>query len=291
MREKRNIRLIAFDMDGTVLDDHKKILPQTKAVLESAARRGIELVPATGRPYCGLSSEIDRLQGVRYVLTCNGAGAYEKETGKCLMENGMSLDSFLPLLAEVEPLPVMADPFVKGEAFMNEKNRPLVEHIRAPEELKEYIRRSRTLVPNLVEYLQKRGDEVEKLTINFVEDEEGRRQGYDEVVNILNHYPQLNAVSGGMRNIEVTKKGISKASGLLWLGEFLGISPQEMIAFGDSGNDLEMIKAAGVGVAMGNAEEEVKEAADYVTLPNTENGIVYALQKYGVVLEEGENTF
>ena len=129
---------------------------------------------------------------------------------------------------------------------------------------------------------------MEKLTINFVEDEEGRRQGYDEVVNILSRYPQLNAVSGGMRNIEVTKKGISKASGLLWLGEFLGIPPQEMIAFGDSGNDLEMIKAAGVGVAMGNAEEEVKEAADFVTLPNTENGIVYALQKYGVVLGEGE---
>ena len=110
MQGKRSIRLIAFDLDGTVLDDHKKILPQTKAALESAAGRGIEIVPATGRPYCGLSSEIDRLQGVRYVLTCNGAGVYEKETGKCRMESGMSLDSFLPLLAEVEPLPVMADP-------------------------------------------------------------------------------------------------------------------------------------------------------------------------------------
>ena len=115
MQGKRSIRLIAFDLDGTVLDDHKKILPQTKAALESAAGRGIEIVPATGRPYCGLSPEIDRLQGVRYVLTCNGAGVYEKETGKCRMESGMSLDSFLPLLAEVEPLPVMADPFVKGE--------------------------------------------------------------------------------------------------------------------------------------------------------------------------------
>ena len=104
MQGKRSIRLIAFDLDGTVLDDHKKILPQTKAALESAAGRGIEIVPATGRPYCGLSSEIDRLQGVRYVLTCNGAGVYEKETGKCRMESGMSLNSFLPLLAEVEPL-------------------------------------------------------------------------------------------------------------------------------------------------------------------------------------------
>lgn len=274
------IRMIAFDMDGTVLDEHKKILPETKAALESAVRQGIEIVPATGRPYCGLSSEIEQLQGVRYVMTCNGAGVYEMTTEKCLMEDSMDLESMLPLLAELEPLPVMADPFLKGESFMNEKKRPLVEQMRVPEELKEYLRSSRTLVPDLVEYLRDRGDDVEKLTINFVEDEEWNRQGYDEVVEILKKYSHLNAVSGGMRNIEVTRKGVSKASGLLWLGEYLGIKPEEMIAFGDSGNDLEMLKVAGLGVAMGNAEPDVKAAADYVTLANTENGIVHALQRF-----------
>ena len=192
----------------------------------------------------------------------------------------MGLDSILPLLAELETLPVMADPFLKGESFMNEKKRPLVEQMRVPEELKEYLRSSRTLVPDLVEYLRDRGDDVEKLTINFVEDEEWNRQGYDEVVQILKKYPHLNAVSGGMRNIEVTRKGVSKASGLKWLGEYLGIKTEEMIAFGDSGNDLEMLKTAGIGIAMGNAELEVKEAADYVTLKNTENGIVHALQRF-----------
>lgn len=278
------IRLIAFDMDGTVLDDHKKILPQTRAVLERLAKQGIEIVPATGRPFCGLSPEIERLQGVRYVITCNGAGIYEKATGKCLMEDSISLASFLPMLEEIEPLPVMADPFLKGEAFMNEKNRPLVEKMRISEELKEYIRTSRTLVPNLAEYLRGRGDDVEKLTINFVESDTGEMQGYDEVVDIIRKYPEMNIVSGGIRNVEITKGGVSKASALLWLGEYLGIPPEEMIAFGDSGNDSEMLRAAGIGVAMENAENETKEAADFVTLSNTENGIVYALQKYGVLV-------
>ena len=63
------IRLIAFDMDGTVLNDEKKILKETKEALEQAARAGIEIVPATGRPFCGISDEIYRLDGVRYVLT------------------------------------------------------------------------------------------------------------------------------------------------------------------------------------------------------------------------------
>lgn len=73
------IRLIAFDMDGTVLNDEKKILKETKEALEQAARAGIEIVPATGRPFCGISDEIYRLDGVRYVLTTNGAGIYERD--------------------------------------------------------------------------------------------------------------------------------------------------------------------------------------------------------------------
>lgn len=277
------IRLIAFDMDGTVFDDHKKILPETKEVLEQLSEQGIELVPATGRPLCGLSPQIERLQGVRYVITCNGAGVYEKSTGNCLMGDDISLDSLLPMLAELEPLPVMADPFLKGKAFMSEKNRPLVEKMHVAEELKEYIRTSRTLVPDLVEYLRERGDDVEKLTINFAENEEGVLQGYDEVLTIIRKYPQMNIVSGGIRNIEITKSGVSKASALMWLGKYLGIDRQEMIAFGDSENDLEMLRAAGIGVAMANGEEAVKEAADFVTLSNTENGIVHALRRFGVL--------
>lgn len=283
------IRLIAFDMDGTVLDEHKKILPETEAMLARAAALGIEIVPATGRPYCGLSEEIHRLPFVRYVMTCNGAGIYEKQTGRCLMEDAIGLDEFLPMLAEIEPLPVMADPFLKGESFMNEKNRPLVEQMRVPEELKEYLRTSRTLVPNLVDYLRERGDAVEKLTINFVEQKDGSRPGYKDVVEILKKYPNMNAVSGGMRNIEVTKKGVSKGSGLLWLGEYLGIKPEEMIAFGDSGNDLDMLRVAGIGVAMGNAEREAKEVADYITAPNTDNGVAKALAKFVPDLAEPVN--
>ena len=121
---------------------------------------------------------------------------------------------------------------------------------------------------------------MEKLTINFATDEEGRRIDYDKAWKILEDFPGFHPVSGGMQNIEVTAGGVSKGSALLWLGEYLKIQPEEMIAFGDSGNDIDMLRAAGIGVAMGNAEEEAKAAADFVTLANTEDGIVYALKKY-----------
>ena len=277
---KRNIRLIAFDMDGTVLDDHKKRLPETQEILERAARQGIILLPATGRPFCGLSEEIHHLDGVKYAMTCNGAGIYETDSGVCIYEESMELDEFLPMLRRLDALEVAADPFLKGEAVMNEEKWPLVKQMHLTPELERYMRTSRKMVADLPSYLRMRGDAVEKLTINFVIEQDGTRRDYDKVLSVLADYPEYHAVPGGMDNIEVTRKGISKGSGLCWLGQHLGIATEEMIAFGDSGNDLEMLQTAGIGVAMGNAEREAKEIADYVTGTNNENGIMQALQRF-----------
>ena len=246
------IKLIAFDLDGTVFDDHKKIPPAAKEILERAAGMGIEIVPATGRPYKGLCGEVEKLQGIRYVLTTNGGGIYERETGTCIYQNCMKLDGLLRLLTRLEELDVMADAFVQGDSYMTKKKVPLIDGIDGPEEIKDYIRTSRTVVEDQAAAHRERGDDV----------------------------PEFHPESGGMQNIEVTAGGVTKASALLWLGEYLKIKPEEMIAFGDSGNDVDMLRAAGTGVAMGNAEKEAKAAADYITTANTEGGIVHALKKF-----------
>lgn len=274
------IKLIAFDLDGTVFDDHKKIPPAAKEILERAAGMGIEIVPATGRPYKGLCGEVEKLQGVRYVLTTNGGGIYERETGTCIYQNCMKLDGLLRLLTRLEELDVMADAFVQGDSYMTKKKVPLIDGIDGPEEIKDYIRTSRKVVEDQAAALRERGDDVEKLTINFAVDNQGRRIDYEKAWKILEDFPEFHPVSGGMQNIEVTAGGVTKASALLWLGEYLKIKPEEMIAFGDSGNDVDMLRAAGTGVAMGNAEKEAKAAADYITTANTEGGIVHALKKF-----------
>lgn len=267
-------------MDGTVLDDKKKILPETKAALEKAAADGIQIVPATGRPFHGLSGEIGRIVGVNYVLTTNGAGVYEKNTGRCIHEESMELDEFLPMFERLEELDVMADAFVLGQAYTNQDKTPLIEKMHISDAVKNYIRESRIIVSRQSEFLREKGAPVEKLTVNFWNHPDGSRHQYERAWEIIREYPQFHAVSGGMQNIEITRKNVSKASGLKWLGEYLHISTEEMIAFGDSGNDLEMIEAVGTGVAMANAEPDVLEAADVVTKSNNENGIAYALQKF-----------
>lgn len=277
------IKLIAFDMDGTILNQEKKITKRTREILRKAVDRGIEIVPATGRPFCGLGKEIASLYGVRYVLTTNGAGVYEYPSGNCLYENPMKLERFLPLMKELEPLEVMADAFVKGNAYMNVKNRHLVEEMDAPEAMKEYIRTSRTCVENLSAYLEERGDDVQKITVNFVSDPDGTVRHRDEVFAILKKYPEFQTVSGGMKNLEVTHISASKGTGLLKLAEKLSVLPEEIMAFGDSENDKAMLKMAGMGIAMANAEQEIKEMADIVTLSNEEDGVAVAIEKYAIV--------
>jgi hypothetical protein len=274
------VRLIAFDLDGTAFNEHKRMTAETKAALEQAAEAGIELVPATGRPFVGMTEDIKNLQGIRYILTTNGAGIYERDTGVCIHEKPMELSKFLPMLARLEKLDVMADAFVKGQAYMNEDKVKWISYINGPEEIKQFISKSRKRVKSQSEYLRKKGADVEKLTINFATGPDGKRIDYDPAWEIVKDYPEFLSVSGGMQNIEVTNKGISKASGLRWLGDKLGISMEEMMVFGDSGNDIEMIREAGIGIAMANAEPEVLQIADFVTKSNDESGIAYAIYKY-----------
>lgn len=272
------IKMIAFDLDGTALDDKKTMTPRTKSALEKAVEQGIEIVPATGRAFCGVPEIVTSLKGVRYVLTSNGAAVCEIKTGKCIYENNMPLAQTLPLMEKLEPLEIMADAFVEGLCYMKKKNQRLIERIDVSAEMKDYLVNSRICVENVTEFLREKGADIEKLSILFAKNPDGTFQNKDEVIAILKEFPEFIFVSGGLDNIEVTVKSASKGDAVIKLGKILNIRREEIMAFGDSGNDLEMIRAAGVGVAMENAEQEIKEAADVITRSNVEDGMAHTIE-------------
>ena len=126
---------------------------------------------------------------------------------------------------------------------------------------------------------------VEKITVNFKE-EKGVLLWEKEIRERLSEeFPGYAVVKGIPTNLEITVGGATKGNAILHLGELLGIKREEIMVCGDSQNDMEMIKAAGLGVAMGNAAPEVKEAADYITLTNEEDGVAAAIEKF--VLSDG----
>jgi hydroxymethylpyrimidine pyrophosphatase-like HAD family hydrolase len=118
------------------------------------------------------------------------------------------------------------------------------------------------------------------MTLNFYPDEQGVYTDREKVRRFLLDYPSVDFVSGGYNNLEITRAGTNKGIGLHRLAEILGVDPAGTMAIGDSENDLAILKAAGIGVAMGNATDALKAQADYITASNEEDGVACAIERF-----------
>ena len=267
------IRLIAVDLDGTVLNDRKQLTPRTAAALAAAAAQGVEIVPATGRTAAGLPAELLALPGVHYAITSNGARMMDLAAGRPLCELYLAQDKALAAFDILARYDCMADLFQDGQGYTTAANRAAAYRF-VPENLREYVLRNRAVVPDLRAFIAQQARGVEKLTVFFL-DEAERRRAWAEVAAL-----GVDVVSSLPLNMEVNAAGVDKGAGLLALAAQLGLPAGALMACGDGGNDTAMIKAAGLGVAMANAFPEVKAAARFVTASNNEDGVALAVERF-----------
>lgn len=283
---KQQIQLIALDLDGTLFNSRSTISQKNKEAIRQAQAQGVTIVISTGRPYIGMPlSEMENL-GIRYGITANGAALYRVPEKELLFENALSWEESTVLLQELYQLSLHVDVFIDGMGYTQASTTDLIQHLDMPDSLKHYIRTSRNIVPDLPEYIRSNRLSVTKMTMNFAPDADGRFPTRDRAEAILKAHPEITYVSGGYHNLELTKKGVSKSEGLSFLCQMLSIPIENTLACGDSGNDLDIVRAAGIGVAMANAEAPLKEAADFISLSNEEDGVAYAIEKF--VLKAGQ---
>lgn len=274
-----DIKMIAVDLDGTLFTSSKEILPETLSALERASAMGIEIVPATGRPFHGVSEKVTGLEFVNYILTCNGAAIYNRRTGECLYEQPMSWEKGAEILTALKGLNISTDAFINGYSYKERSQINFIDSLALSQVMKDYIKKTRLYVDDLIEFVSSEKHSVQKITLNFAKNPDGTSLDRDETKARLDKISDIAVVSGGDNNLEITESTINKGISLVNFGKRLGIDRSQIMAFGDSGNDLEMLKAAGFGVAMGNSEKAVLDIADYVTLSNNDNGIGDAIEK------------
>lgn len=276
------IKLIGLDLDGTVLNNEKQVTAATRKAVEAAVCQGVHVVVVTGRPYMGLQNagELLELPGIRHAITSNGASVYDLGTGECIRKNWMPVEKVAEVLQAIAPFPLVPDCFIEGRGHMSEGNREKIRNLPMGSIMQEYILNTRRFVGDLLSFVRENGKEAEKITINFFSGEDGKTLlHYDRVREILEQMKGITVVSGAPHNLEVNRLGVSKSKGLQALGSILGISMESMMVCGDSENDIEMIRDAGYGVAMGNGSKQVKEAARFVTKSNEEDGVACAIQR------------
>ena len=257
------IRLVAFDLDGTFLDDEKHIPAQNLQALEAAAAHGIIPVPATGRLYAGLPQEFRSLPYLRYFILINGASIYDAKENRVLFSADLSNTLALDLFRYAETLDCLYDCYMQDEGLMTQSMYDCLQDYVSDAHYVQYMKRIRRPVPNLPQYVQKNGEAVQKIQYFFQDKDNAIRLSQIDLLPRL--FPAVKATSSMASNIEINAADADKGHALNTLCHLLGIPVECSVAFGDNSNDLAMIQTAGTGIAMCNGDAVVRSDADRIT--------------------------
>ena len=279
------IKAILFDIDGTLVTSQAKTVPSTRRALEAVQKQGIIVGVATGRGPHRLNEQINQLP-LDVFITYNGQYVYDRERVLFADPFSQSVLNQIVDFAEQEQRQIM---FGAADHIDGSKIMTLGQNA--------YLKRFAKLIP------KSSVRSIKRLLQRF--NPENRPGRYRELAilaepiyqcvllspsseagKLENKLPEVHFTRSNPYTADMIPKGGSKLRGIERFAEAKGLELHEIMAFGDSYNDLEMLTGVGIGVAMGNARPKIKEIADYVTLPNDEDGIKQALIHYGL-LEEG----
>jgi len=264
------IKLIAIDMDGTLLNPQHEITPAVKAAIGRARDKGVSIVLATGRPFVGVErylTELDLHQPGQYCISNNGALAHRADSGEVVAEKTLSFDDYLYLEQLARELGVHFQAFDKSFLYTPNKD------------ISEYTIHEASLTGIPVRY--RAVDEMDPATrfpkIMMID----KPALLDKAISGLpaNMRDSYTVLKSAPYFLEILNPLVNKGYGVKMLAEKLGLQQSEVMAIGDQENDLAMIEYAGTGVAMGNAIKSVKKIAQFVTKSNREDGVAHVIEE------------
>lgn len=272
---KIKTRMIGMDLDGTLLKTNKELTAYTKDVLRRAIDQGIIVMPATGRPISGVPEELTKFPGIRYAVTANGARVIDMKKNEAIVEELLPHDIAEVMMQVFERYDTFREIYYDGVGYASKDALADIGKYLNVSAMANYITSTRVAVDDVREKFEETNLPVDKIQALFtsVEDRDAARKEIEDVPGI--------EITGALpMNLEINAAGVNKGKAMIELGKLLGIPREEIMAFGDGNNDLKMLKEVGTGVAMENAVPAVKEAADYVTLSNDEEGVARFIEKY-----------
>ena len=268
------VKILAFDLDYTLLNSKKVIPPENIEALRYANERGAYIVPATGRIYRGIPDELRFLPFMRYFITANGSYIYDAVEDRAPARAEIPLQEALDFFSFCDTIDALYDCYQDNWGFMTGDMLRIAPDIIPDPGVRRLIQTLRTPVPELKAYLRGKGTDVQKLQLYFT-DMELRARMLEELPQ---RFPNLAFSSSMPFNIEVNAPTATKGHALLALAAHLGLDREQVMAFGDGLNDISMIESAGVGVAMGNAVEAMRNVADRITATNDEDGVAAVIE-------------
>lgn len=296
------IRLVALDLDGTLLNREGHVTSRTRAALQAAVDKGVYIVPATGRPLASLPPVVAKLPGIRYAITSNGAAVWDlgddpmgavysrysnaaqRHTSEpaCLLHRLMPTETAREVFALFQQYDGELSVFCDGLAIKTPEGIAKLAsrtiHFLSSEARQDLTDDRFTVIPGIESWMSRHAHEIEKLCMFFdsIEKTAAALPGFQAI-------PGVEVVQGSPDNIEVTAAGVDKGSALLALADLLGIPHENTLAVGDSENDRAMLEKAGVAAVMANGMEHIRRLADIVSEnDNDHDGVAEIFARLGV---------
>lgn len=270
-----SIKIIATDLDGTLMSpDHITITERTKNALLKAHNKGIKIAIATGRTLGFITPVTEQIPFVDYIIFSNGASVYDLHEKKIIYKNHISPEITHKILKRLDEMNVYYNTYVDSKVYIQDNKQEFYTSRELPEDFLKIFMASSKVCENLREELNGKGAEI----IAVYSADEALRNSLCEYFESLG----LLVTASLKDEIEATVPSANKGTALGALCELLKIKKEEAMAFGDAMNDIQMIEFAAYSFAMGNACEDLKKAAAYITLSNAEDGLAKAVEEYAL---------
>lgn len=271
----KTIKMVALDLDGTTLNEYGELTPGTIEVFHKAMKKGVHIVICTGRTFDSLPDSLFHIDGLEYIVTSNGAQITRLADMKTIYENNISAESINEIAAILEPLDYSVEIFVKGKAYIAKEEYET--YLREGSSFRDvqYVLTTRNPIPDFYGFMLENREEIENINISFPKLEDRAH-----ITGLMEAVENVTLTTSFIHNLEIGGATTSKAEALRYLMDILGVSDRELMAVGDSLNDLAMIQLAEIGVVMGNASAELKIYGDFITDDNAHDGVAKAIEKY-----------
>ncbi|MBR1647539.1 MAG: HAD family phosphatase [Selenomonadaceae bacterium] len=266
-------KLLALDMDGTLLNSQKKISPRTANAIDELSKRGIYVVTSTGRNLAEILDYREVLRAMHFGILISGGMVFDFKKDTPVKVHGVDEEKILQVIDFGLAERAMIHLHTVRHSIAREDD---IQHMDAFDMgiYQDMFNRICVRCDDFKKFVREHPGEVIKVNL-YHRDRISRDRNLArmEPLNLSISFAEAN-------NLEASPANITKGSGLVELSEFLGLDISETVAIGDAHNDTEILQTAGLGIAMGNASDEIKKLADFVTLDNDSDGVAAAIEKF-----------
>lgn len=265
-----SIKLVAIDIDGTLLNSQQEITSEVFSAIQDAKKAGIKIVIATGRPISGVRAILDQLNLTEpgdYVITFNGGLVQDAATGEDIVKDTLTYDDYLDIELAARRLHLPMHASTKKGIYTANRN------------IGKYTVYESMLVSAPIFYRTPEEMEQEEIIKAMMVDEP---EILDATIPLLptSLTEKYTVAKSAPFYLEITPKTVNKGQAIIHLAEKLGLTMDQTMAIGDQENDRSMLKVVGAPVVMENGNSELKKIAKYITKSNDESGVAHALREW-----------